>query len=110
DYQRLLGTVAERMCTLIGDGCMVFVLSEDQKQLVPASLYFRDPADLAKAERMLTGAPIQVDGQSLGAYIVRTGKGKRFPHLDPATVARELSPGYAEVVARMGVRSLMSLP
>ncbi len=110
DYQKLLGIVAERMSSLIGEGCMVFVLSDDQKQLLPASIYFQDASDQAKAEQMLKGAPIEVDGGTLGGWVVRTGKAKRFPRLDPATVARELSPGYAEVASRMGVRSLMSLP
>ena len=41
DFQRLLRTVAQRVAFLIGDGCALLLLSEDQQQLTVSAIHFR---------------------------------------------------------------------
>jgi len=110
DYKRLLDIVAEQVSDLIGDGCVVMLLSDDETLLLPGSLHFRDPQISTIARELLPTGPVRVDGPTLGAHVARTGESVLLRRADAATLARELSPEYAAFVARLGVRSFIALP
>jgi PAS domain S-box-containing protein len=110
DYERLLAVVAERMSALVGDGCLVSLLSADGSELRPASMHFRERAAEEAARRLLTLRPVDVSGPTLGARIVRTRKGVLVPRVDLDALARDVAPAYAGQATDLGVRSLLALP
>src|SRR3954447_17017354 len=70
DYQRLLRTVAECMARLIGHGCIVALLSEDQQQLLPAAVFFQDPILMQGAQRVLGNGAVPIGNSKLGKRLI----------------------------------------
>jgi PAS domain S-box-containing protein len=110
EYDRLPGVVAERLSRLIGDGCLVSLLSADGQQLRPEAVHFRDGAHEGIASRLAAAGPVRADGPTMGARVVRTGQGVLMPRVDLAALAGDLTPAYATEVRALGVRSLLALP
>jgi PAS domain S-box-containing protein len=109
DYDRLPGVVAEHLARLIGDGCFLFLLSEDGSALRPAAIHFREAVGAEAVARFVAAGPIRVDGPTLGARVVRTRHGVLVPRVDLDSLG-DLSPAHAAYVADMSIRSLLVLP
>jgi len=110
DYQRLLRTVAERLAHLVGHGCVLALLSEDQQQLVPAAVFFEDPILMQGGRRVLENGPIPVRASRLGMRLVERRECVLIPHCDQNVLRSNLSPANAEAVSHADVRSLLALP
>jgi PAS domain S-box-containing protein len=110
DYPRLLDVVCERMAQLIGDGCSLALLSDDQKSLSVASIYFRAPASTAAARKVLGGRILRLDRSPLGARVVKTRRGLLLPRIDLAQLAADFSPDTVDLIGTLGIRSLLSVP
>jgi two-component system cell cycle sensor histidine kinase/response regulator CckA len=110
DYQRLLCTVAERLANLVGDGCILVLVSEDELTLIPAAVYFEDKSLMAKAELILAVGNIPVRSSDLGARLIRTRTGLIIPDVDAEVLRSVLSPESAEIALQLGLRSLLALP
>jgi PAS domain S-box-containing protein len=110
DYGRLVATVAERMSAHIGEGAFVAVVSDDHTVLNPAAASFRDPAADAQARSFLTAGPIQLEGSTIGARVVRTRAPFRLPTVDVEALTREVSPNHAAIIRGLRVSSLLVVP
>jgi two-component system cell cycle sensor histidine kinase/response regulator CckA len=110
DYERLLRTVAERMALLVGDGCVLALLSEDQATMTPGAVFFEAPAAMASAQRILANGPIPVSASNLGAQLVEARHGLLIPKVDIAALRSLLSAEHAEIVEALDIRSLLALP
>jgi PAS domain S-box-containing protein len=110
DDARLPGVVAERLASLIGDGCCVCLLSEDGTELTPTAIHFREPGVEEAARRILAAGPIRVDGPSMGARVVRTREVVLLPRVDLAQLAGDVAPAYGPELANLGLYSLLALP
>jgi PAS domain S-box-containing protein len=110
DYDRLVAVVAQEMSRLIGDGCFVAVLSEDQTELHPVAVSFRDAAADAKGRAFLTAGPIRVEGPTLGARVVRTRAPARLPRVDLEALAADVSPAHSALIRSLAISSFLSLP
>ncbi len=110
DYQRLLRTVAERMAELLGSGCVLALVTEDEASLVSGAVHFDDPARMKAAEVLLGAGPIPVAGESLGARVIQTRKGVLIPNVDEDALRASLSQEYGLRIHDLGLRSLIVLP
>jgi PAS domain S-box-containing protein len=110
DYQRLLATVAERMATLVGGGCVLALLSEDDESLVPGAVYFEDEAVMASARSILTNGSVPLRASNLGARIAEHRNGLLIPHVDPQALSAMLSADNRATVRQLDIRSLLVLP
>ena len=110
DYQRLLRTVAERMAGLVGHGCVVALLSEDEQWLSPAAVFFEDALLMQGAQRLLNNGPIPIRASRLGKRLIEERQGVLIPYCDQEALRSELSPPNAEAMACVGVKSLLALP
>ena len=110
DYQRLLRTVAERMAALLGGGCVLALVTEDERSLVSGAVHFDDPARMKAAEVLLGAGPIPVAGSSLGARIIQTRKGVLIANVDEEALRASLSQEYGSRLHDLGLRSLIVLP
>jgi len=110
DYQRLLDTVAERVTRFMGDGCTVFLGTEDGQWLRPAAIYNRDEAAMSLMQRTFSDLPVRLDGESFVARVMRTGGVVIVPAIDPELAARRYSPETpAPVAAALSGAHLQSL-
>ena len=110
DYQRLLRTVAERMARLVGHGCIVALLSEDQQRIIPAAVFFDDPLLMQGAQGVLSNGPIPIGTSRLSKRLVEQRKCVLIPYCDQEILSAELSPENARAMQHAGVRSLLALP
>jgi len=110
DYGRLLDTVASALCELVGDGAFVAVMSDDETELRPSGVRFRDAAAEATARSFLSREPIRVDGPSLGARVVRTRAGVLLRDVDLEALANDVDPGHASLIRSLDIRSFLVLP
>ncbi|MEI9939468.1 MAG: ATP-binding protein [Pseudomonadota bacterium] len=110
DYQRLLGTVAERMASLVGQGCVIALLSEDGELLNPAAVFFEDPLLMQRAQGVLKNGPIPVRASKLGRRLIEQRQCVLIPYCDQDALSSELSPQNAEAMRHVGVQSLLALP
>ena len=110
DYQRLLSTVAERMARLLGNGCIVALLSDDEQCLIPGAVFFDDAPLMARARAVLENGPIPLSASKLGQHLVVQRKALIIPHVDVAALSEQLSPENAAAMRQIAVRSLLALP
>lgn len=110
DYQRLLATVAERMARLVGNGCVVAMLSEDELSLIPAAVFFEDPATLAIAQGVIDNGPVAIEKSALAKRLVQSRKAVLVPHIDVEALSNTLSPENGFVMRGVDVRSLLAVP
>jgi two-component system, cell cycle sensor histidine kinase and response regulator CckA len=110
DYQRLVSTVAERMARLVGHGCVLALLSEDEQLLHPTAVFFEDPLLMRGAQGVLKNGPISIRASKLAQRLVEQRACVLIPHCDQGALSAELSPENAEALRRIDVRSLLALP
>ena len=87
DLSTLLNTVAQRVAELVGDGCLIFLLSDDEQRLDPIAMYHPNPEAQALADQVLAGAHASADsgttGGGVAAEVLRTGAAVLVPKLPP---------------------------
>jgi signal transduction histidine kinase/ActR/RegA family two-component response regulator len=119
----LLTTVARRVAELVGDGCVILLLSEDAgHRLEPAAVCHSDEAAQALVEGLLHSVPCLPDEGVVGE-VLRTGTAVLTPLLSPAAPdgpggpsERPLAPatlGYLSHAAyreRFTAHSLLAVP
>ncbi|HEY4107240.1 MAG TPA: ATP-binding protein [Polyangiaceae bacterium] len=110
DYVRLLNTVAERMAKLVGDGCVLVLISESEQTMRTAAVYFEDPQKMAIAERLLAVGSVSLEDSPLGMRLTRSRDGLLIPEVDRAALERVFSPQNAKLVGALGLHSLLALP
>jgi two-component system, cell cycle sensor histidine kinase and response regulator CckA len=110
DYARLQRTVAERLANLVGDGCVLVLVSEDGLTLSAGAVYFEDSALMANAERLVGMASVPVKSSALATRLIETRQALLLPDVDPAVLGAMLSAENAGTANRLGVRSLLALP
>ncbi len=105
---RALQFVAERMVELIGDGCVLYVLSEDRQWLEPVALHHRDAAALELARAVLDQR-VSVSGAT--GEVVRTGKTIVLRDISQAQFEAMLTPEqHAILSGRFFLRGLINVP
>ena len=110
DYQRLLDTVVLHLANLVGDGCILALLSADERTLHPGAVYFADARAMASAQRILANGPVAVTSSTLGQRLLESRAGLLIPEVDMQAVLENLSPENGPVVASLVIRSLLALP
>jgi hypothetical protein len=91
DYQRLIGIVAQRIGDLIGDVCIVFLLSADKRQLEATSFYDRDE-DVAAQYRKLFEKPLSMDDTSIARQVTLSGNSRAMRSAYPRSTSSSFAP------------------
>jgi PAS domain S-box-containing protein len=108
DRQAVLDTVAHQVGELLGDLCVIRLLSNDGEQLVPAAVYHPDSEAVALARAVLRDSDGRADEGNAG-QVLRSGE----PILLSAVTDQDAAgfdPANRPYVERYGVRSLMMVP
>ncbi len=107
DYRTTLDTVARRLSELIGDGCLIRVVSRDGDWLVPVAVYHPDPDRAALRRRIIAAAPQRV-GEGITARVLASGETLRVPHVTREFVHERMKPEYWPYLE--GVTSMLIAP
>ncbi len=93
DYLSVLEAVVKRLADLIGDCCLVRVVSEDGLMLEPVAFWHRDPRRGALIRAAHLASPQRVD-EGLTGQALASGQSVLIPQLTPERVRAEMKPEY----------------
>jgi hypothetical protein len=102
-------TIAERIATLLGDSCVVTLLSEDQRTLEVVAIGHADPAGIAFMRAILPAAPYPSD-VGLAGRVVQTGQALMISEISPEQARAQIKPEYHSYLDRFGMASLLLVP
>lgn len=109
DFQLFLDTAVQKTAELLGDGCIIHLLSENERQLIPTAYHHvQDDAQQALAEIMLDGpSPVQggIEGQ-----VVQSKALVFLPSVNAEQMHNCFSPACHSFFERFGLKSLMIFP
>jgi signal transduction histidine kinase len=109
DLQPLFDTIAQHVARLIGDTCVLFVLSADRQWIQPVAAHNADANRNALIHRLLAGAPNRAD-VGWSAPIVATGQPLLLPHISAADMRAQLDPRYHAYLETVDALSLLIVP
>jgi signal transduction histidine kinase len=109
DYNGLLQHISERIAELVGDLCLVALLSEDRKVLKIAAIADRNSTTQAKMRSTLLGKSLAVEELALASRLL---KGENYLEADLShdEACRLTHPEFWSFVGREGLRSLAGIP
>jgi signal transduction histidine kinase len=128
DVQEELTTITELTMSVIGDGCILMLLSPDGRTLQAVAQRHRDPEASEVLDQALPQVPIHngassgttasrstqapiIDAQSgWNVSVLRSGTGELLPTLNPEEVKQRVHPGLRQFVERIEIHSLLSVP
>jgi diguanylate cyclase (GGDEF)-like protein/PAS domain S-box-containing protein len=107
DPQAVLDITAARCAELVGDGCLIRLISDDGSTLEPVAYGHAEPDRREFAEQSLERTPQRV-GEGISGRVAQTGEATFVPTVPPDAdfIAESLRP-YLE---RYGVHSMIAAP
>ncbi|HET7035140.1 MAG TPA: ATP-binding protein [Thermomicrobiaceae bacterium] len=111
DLTALLQLVTEQAARMIGDGCMIRLLTEDGRLVAPAASYHPNAEALALARELMADADAtRADDPSGMVRVVRTGEPLLLSLVDPELDRSVIRPEYWPYLERYPVHSLLIVP
>lgn len=109
DYEAVLDLVARRLSELVGDTCIIQLISDDGKCLIPAAIYHPDSKVIDLIQKLLDSSPQGTD-EGVNARVLKTGQPLLVPVTSPEQVATRLKPEYQPYLDQVGIHSLILVP
>jgi signal transduction histidine kinase len=111
DSRRLVETIVRTTADLVGDGCQIFLVSDDGRSLVNAGNAHRDAAVEADIRNFLAGPPQPLaTSQMVSAEVVRSGEPKLIPEIDPDAALARTDDAVKSLLARVRIHSVVIVP
>jgi PAS domain S-box-containing protein len=107
--ERLLSTVARRVAEVVRDQCLVRLVSDDGRELVPVAVHGVDE----EAERLLREVysdPLPLDQYPVARRVHETGEPFVAAKFELEAVRSSTTPKFFEWARRIGLHSLLMLP
>jgi PAS domain S-box-containing protein len=109
DYQEALDLVARRTVELVGDSCVIRLLSEDGQSLDIVTHDHCCPQSKEMQAKILLEYPQRLDEGILG-QVMASGEPRWIASVDPQQVRNEFKPEFLTLLERLGVASLIVVP
>ena len=109
DMERVLDVLVRLASSIVGDGCIISILSEDGSRLDGAAVHHIDEEVLELGQRLLAAAPFRPD-DPIFSNLLLTGKPLRLNHLPPGFLHQILRPEHRELAGDFPIRHMLSAP
>ena len=109
DQQAILNAVARTTATIIGNVCIIRLLSNDGEYLDPAAIYHADPKTLAFMQEKFAGVR-QRTNTGLAGQVFTTGQPVLMPAVSFDEISHMASHHYVAILKHVGVSSLLIVP
>ena len=109
DYQAVIDVTAQYATGLIGDACVIRLVSDDNTWLEVASLYHPKPATRAFLRETLTKAPVRADA-GLEGQVIQTGQPVLLPVISPGQLSSILPATDRLTGERLSIHSVLVIP
>jgi PAS domain S-box-containing protein len=109
EEQPLFATIAERIATLLGDACVVTLLSEDQATLQVVAIGHPLPEGVAFMRAIMPREPYPA-GKGAAGRVARSGEALLIAEIPPEQARAQVQPEYRGYLDRFGMSSLLIVP
>jgi PAS domain S-box-containing protein len=109
DLAHLLDAVARNVAEVLGDACVLLILTEDGERLAPAAAYAVDPDALARVHALVKTDPFLLRTHPTARAVLETRTAMLVPHIDPATLRGQTTSAYAAFQQEQGIHSLLAV-
>ncbi|HNP72587.1 MAG TPA: PAS domain S-box protein, partial [Kouleothrix sp.] len=109
ELQPLFDTLAQHISNLIGDACIVTLLTDDGQWLNKVAMYHSNPDGTAFIRQLLATAPYPVKN-GMASQVVRTGEALLLATLPPEQIRDQVQLLYQPYLDRFGIASLLIVP
>ena len=109
-YQPLIDEIARTIANILGDGCLIMMISDDGEHLYNAANAHRDPAlDRDYKTYLATMAVVRTSSASVSGTVVRTGQPIRAD-VSPEAIVAASEDALKPLVARLDVHGYAVVP
>jgi signal transduction histidine kinase len=109
DLEVVLDAAAAHVVEMLGDGCVAYLVTDDNTWLDPVTIRHRDPARRELIEKIHRVRRMRV-GEGFSGRAVATGESFYLPDANPDTLRATIVPEYMPYLERVGMRSLLVAP
>ncbi|MEW5858120.1 MAG: response regulator, partial [Cyanobacteriota bacterium] len=109
EFQAVLELVSQQVAQLLGDLCVVRILSDDGRWLNPVAIYHPNPEALACLREALAAEAHRVD-EGLTGRVFQTGETLLIPVLSPEDIQPLSESKYLPYLQRFGMYSILIAP
>ena len=109
DQERVLDNIARRSADLIGDVCVVTLISEDGANVTPVAYHHQDPEAEDFLEELLSTTLYKREEGFVG-QVIQSGQPLLVPVLSQDRVRNMIKAGYLPYLDRFGINSLLIVP
>ncbi len=109
DPELLLSTVARRLAEVVKDLCIVRLVSDDGRELLPLAIHASDE-DAERRTREMFFEPLPLDGPSISRRVHETGEPFVASKLDLEDLRARTTPKYLEYVRALELHSMLIVP
>lgn len=109
DLDQLLTAVARNVAEVLGDSCVLLVLSDDGATLLPRAAHAVDDCALERMHTLLEGEPFLLATHPAARAVVEKREALLVPHVDPATLPAQTTSAYVAFQRDLGVHSLLAI-
>jgi signal transduction histidine kinase/CheY-like chemotaxis protein len=109
DYQAIVELVARRVTELVGDTCIIQLVSEDKQWFVPVAVYHPQPHVISLIRELLAASP-EATGDGINAHVLETGHPLLVPVVSPKQVETGLKREYRPYLEQANIYSLLIVP
>jgi PAS domain S-box-containing protein len=109
DVQAVLETIVRHTADVIGDACIIRLLSSDEQWLKVVAFHHPNPEAKALMESLYTATPAAASNDWL-APVLRNGQPLLIPIVPQEQIRRIAQPEYLPYVEQVGIHSLLIVP
>jgi signal transduction histidine kinase len=110
DVRGLLDTIASSVARLLGDACVITLLSEDGRSVRPGALASVDDEANEFATALFSDHNLAIEDVGVMANVIRTGEPLLITTIEPQELATRVAHRYAPGVVSLGIHSVISVP
>jgi signal transduction histidine kinase len=109
DVRTVLDTIARYTAEVIGDKCVIRLLSSDEKRFNLAAFHHPKPETLALMKSLYPGTPIAASHKWAG-HVLQTRQPLLIPIVNQEQLREITQPEYLPFVEQVGMHSILVLP
>jgi signal transduction histidine kinase/ActR/RegA family two-component response regulator len=109
DFEQLVQTLAQRTGRLLGSGCAVMLVAQDQQTLNLAALYDEDPQAGELLRQLFLARPTRV-GEGMTGQVVASGRAMLLHDFDSSRLLERVPEEFHHYLRRVSFHSLLVVP
>jgi diguanylate cyclase (GGDEF)-like protein len=109
NLDEIFDRIAERVCAIIGDTCVLAIISDDKQWLQPVAFHHRDAEGTKYLDELSQNAPQRI-GEGSAGVVAQTGESVLIAEYQQDQPQADLPEAYKSYLERHSIHSLLIVP